>query len=240
MKNIFLLGYHEILWRPLFNGLVWFYTVLPFHDMGLAIIALTIGIRLIFAPLLWHSQKTQKTLARLQPELKKIQEEFKDKKEAHARATMELYAKHRINPFLGCLLLFIQLPVLIALFRVFRSGFDVSSLAYLYSFVHNPGLLNPIAFGLFDLTKGSIYLGILAALTQYAQARFMLTTPATLPKDGADVTQMLQWQSVYVFPLLVLASSASLPSALSLYWTVLNIFGIVQEIIMRRTYRHLS
>ena len=225
--------YTEVLYRPLFNGLVWFYNVLPWQDFGLAIIALTIVIRLVLAPILWKAQKSQKELAAIQPEIKKLQEQFKNNKEAQGKALMELYAKHRVNPFSGCLLMLVQLPILIALFQVFQHGFNSSELQYLYSFVQNPGNLNPVSFWLLDLSRGSIYLGIVAALTQYLQTKMTVVLPAPSGNKN-DFSRMLQWQSIYIFPLLILAWSYTLPSALTLYWTVLNIFGIVQEIVMRK------
>lgn len=231
--SIFSSLYTELLYRPLLNGLVFFYTALPFHDLGLSIILLTIVIRIALTPFLWKGQKAQRALAALQPEIKKIQEEFKDSKEKQSRAMMELYARHRVNPFSGCLLLIIQLPVLIALFQVFRKGFDPNELTYLYSFIQNPGLLNPLSFGVFNLSEGSIWIGAIAAITQFFQTR--LTLPA-VPQSQAkgDFSKILQTQALYLFPGLILLWSWSLPSALPLYWTVLNIIGIVQELITRR------
>ncbi|TSC78853.1 MAG: preprotein translocase subunit YidC [Parcubacteria group bacterium Gr01-1014_33] len=225
--------YIELLYRPLFNGLVFFYTALPVHDLGVSIILLTMVIRVALTPFLWKGQKAQRALAALQPEIKKIQETFKNDKEKQGRAMMELYAKHRVNPFSGCLALIIQLPVLIALFQVFHKGFNPDELSYLYSFIQNPGSLNPLSFGVFDLSKGSIWVGAVAALTQYFQTR--LTLPSTPPsKTKGDFSQILQNQALYLFPGLILLWSWSLPSALPLYWTVLNIIGIVQEMVVRR------
>lgn len=225
--------YTEFLWRPLFNGLVWFYVVLPWQDLGLAIIALTIVIRLVLAPVLWKGQRAQKKLAQLQPEIQRIQHDFKDKKEEKGKALMGLYAEHKVNPFSGCLLMLVQLPILIALFQVFRQGFDPAQLKFLYDFIPHPPALNPVSFGILDLSKGNIFLGIPAALTQYLQMRLM--TPPAYPRGSrTDFSRMLQTQSLYIFPALILVWSYTLPSALTLYWTVLNIFGIIQEIVMKK------
>lgn len=217
----------------MFNGLVFFYTALPWQDLGLAIVALTVVIRILLGPFLWKAQKAQKSLAAIQPEIKKLQERFKNDREGQGKALMELYAQHRVNPFSGCLLMIVQLPILIALFQVFQKGFDPAELKYIYSFISNPGALNSISFGLIDLARGNIYLGVFAALTQYLQTK--LASPAAAPADGKkDFAQMLQWQTTYIFPALILVWSYTLPSALTLYWTVLNILGILQEIIMKR------
>lgn len=227
--------YTEALWRPLFNGLVFFYTVLPGQDLGIAIVALTVAIRLILTPLLLKGQKAQQRVAAVQPELQALQEKFKGDREAKQKAMMELYAAHRINPLSGCLVLLIQLPVLIALLQVFSSGLDPSSLRYLYPFITNPGSLNPHSFGFLDLSQGNIYLGIAAALTQFFQTK--LATPPTPPvakAGGGDFAKALQWQTTYLFPLLILFWSYTLPSALTLYWTILNVLGMVQEILIGR------
>ena len=227
--------YTEILWRPLFNGLVFFYTALPGPDLGLAIITLTAAVRLIQTPLLLKAQRAQRGLAAIQPELKRIQEKFKQNREAQGKALMELYASHKINPLSGCLPLLIQLPILIALFQVFRGGFEVSALQYLYSFIENPGALDPISFGFLDLAKGNIYLGVLAAATQYLQTK--LAVPPPTP-GGGDFAKALQWQTTYFFPLLILFWSYTLPAALTLYWTTLNLLGIVQELVVKRIHGH--
>lgn len=231
--ELFFSLYNEVLYRPLLNGLVWFYTFLPLQDLGLAIIALTAVIRLILTPLLWRGQNAQRKMAELQPEIKRVQSEFKDNREAQGKALMELYAKHKINPFSGCLVILIQLPILIALFQVFQKGLDPAELRLLYSFVQNPGMLDPIGFGLINLSLGNIYLGVVAALTQYFQIKMTMPAAPSGPTKG-DFASIMQKQSLYIFPALILVWSYTLPSALTLYWTVLNIFGIVQEFIARK------
>lgn len=224
-----------IFWRPLFNGFVWFYTVVPLHDPGIAVIALTIVIQIIITPFRMKAKSAQNDLARIQPELKKIQEIHKDNREAQGKAMMELYAKHRVNPLSGCLITLIQLPILIALFEVFRRGFDPAQLTALYSFVANPGTLNSTSFGFLDLARPNIYLGILAALTQFYQTKLASPpVPGGDPKSKErDFAHALQKQTQYLFPVFILIWSFTFPSALIVYWTVSNIFSILQEILMR-------
>lgn len=223
--------YNELLWRPLFNGLIFFYTIFPIADLGLSIIALTVIIRVILAPVLWKAQKAQKDLQLIQPEIKKIQSQFKNDKEAQGKALMEVYARHKVNPFSGCLLMFIQFPILIALLNVFQN-FDASRLSYLYSFIHSPGTINTISFGFLNLAKGNIPLGVIAAVTQYIQTKMtMVDQPVGSENSFA---KSFQTQSLYIFPALILVWSFKFPSALTLYWTIMNVLGIVQEIVMRR------
>lgn len=225
--------YNEFLWRPLFNGLVFFYTILPGEDVGLAIIALTLTIRFLTMPLLQQTKKSQNSLAKIQPKIKKIQEQFKSNKEAQSRALMELYARERVNPFSGCLVILIQIPVLLALFQVFQQGFDPQHLSFLYAFVVNPGHIDPVSFGILDLSKGNIYLGVVAAVTQFVQTK-LTGTVSPLTSEKSDFSRALQWQTLYVFPAIILLWSYTLPSALTLYWTVLNLFGIVQEFLTKK------
>ncbi|MEK7560934.1 MAG: YidC/Oxa1 family membrane protein insertase [Patescibacteria group bacterium] len=233
--NFISLFYTELIWRPLFNGLVLSYNALPVHDLGLAIIVFTVMIRLLMAPLMWRGQKAQNAMTRLQPELEKLKSQYKNDREGFARATMELYQRHNVNPFSGCLNLLIQLPILIALFSVFRDGFRPDHAAYLYSFVSNPGAINPLTFGGLDLSKGSIALGVVSALTQFYATKVTMTPPAARPPGTEnDFSRLLQQQALYILPVIILIWSRTLPSALTLYWTVLNIFGIVQGVMMTK------
>ena len=120
LTNIF----NVVLYRPLFNFLVLIYNYLPGHDFGLAIIVLTLVIRLVLYPSSIKSSKSQKALSELQPKIQELKEKHKGDKEKQARATMELYKKEKINPFGGCLPTLIQFPFLIALFLIFKNFKD--------------------------------------------------------------------------------------------------------------------
>ena len=223
--------YHTIFLKPIFNALIGLYNLVC--DVGIAIILLTLAVRLLILPVTLQSMKSQKALQALQPKLNALKEKYKTDKQGLAKATMELYKQEKVNPASSCLPLLIQLPVLIALFQIFRNGFDPTLLTYLYSFVPNPGNVNPIAFGFLDLAKGSLYLGFVAAVAQFIQTKITAPPPAP-PSDKPDFAHIMQKQMLYLFPLLVLWWSYSLPAALTLYWTFLNIFGIVQDTIVNR------
>ena len=231
MSSILFL-YNEILYRPIFNALVFIYTTLPLQDLGVAIILLTIVTRVVLTPFFWKARKSQQELAILQPEIKKVQERFKNDKEAQGKAMMELYKEKKVNPFSGCLILLIQFPLLIALFQVFQGGLDPAQLSLLYSFASNPGTLNPLSFGLLDLGKGNLYLGVLAALAQYGQTKMSIDKKSMV--SSGEFSRMMSWQMLYLFPAFILIWSYKLPAALTLYWTVLSVLGIVQEIIMKK------
>src|SRR5689334_3771800 len=124
--NIISLAYQEVLFRPLFNLLVGITNILPNHSIGIAIILLTIITRLVLLPFAWHQarqmQHNQQKMVKLQDQLKALKEKHKDDKAKQAEATMALYREAGINPASGCLPLLIQLPILIALYRVFFAG----------------------------------------------------------------------------------------------------------------------
>ncbi|MDO8658824.1 MAG: YidC/Oxa1 family membrane protein insertase, partial [Candidatus Levybacteria bacterium] len=111
--------YTEILYRPLFNAVVFLYNILPGHDFGFAIIALTTLIRILFFPLSIKTVRSQKAMNQLSPKLQEIKQKFKDDKSAQSVETMKLYKENNINPLAGCLPLIIQLPILIALYQAF-------------------------------------------------------------------------------------------------------------------------
>ncbi|MBI4224748.1 MAG: YidC/Oxa1 family membrane protein insertase [Candidatus Sungbacteria bacterium] len=236
--NIFMLIYTNFFWQPLFNALVFLYNVLPWHDLGLAIVVLTIIIRLLLAPLFWKAQQSQKSMAAMQPELKKIQIDLKHDREAQSKAMVELYAKHNMSPLSpvsGCLVMLIQLPILFALFGVFRAIVDPAQLSYLYSFVTKPEFLDPVSFGLLDLAHRSIPLGVLAAISQYFQIK--LTLPGAPAGDEPEFARAMRVQAPFLFPAVIFIAALSSPAALGLYWTVLNVFGILQELMVKKLWK---
>lgn len=217
--------YQEILYRPLANILVFFYEAIPYHDLGLAIILLTVLIRLLLYPFVAKSLKAQKEMAALQPEIKALQETYKDNKEEQAKKLMELYKERGVNPFSGCLPVLIQLPLLFALYHVFANVTGPELLNNIYSFIPRPESIQPIAFSVLDLSARSIPLAILAGASQFLQAYLM---PQAGGGDSA-VQQAIQKQTIYVLPIVITVISFQFPAALPLYWTVLNIIGILQQ-----------
>ncbi len=230
--------FHTILFRPLFNLLVAIYNLTPGGDFGLAIIFLTIVVRIVFFPLSIKALVSQKELGRLQPKIKEIQDKFKDDKQAIGKATMDLYKEHKINPFGGCLPILIQLPVLIALYSALRLGLKPDSLKDLYSFVHNPGLIKQIAFGFVDLTKKSPYLAILAGILQFLQTKQSTSLQAPISKTdpGSSAAQMNQ-QMLYFFPVMVIIIAWNLPTGLTLYWVTATLFSIFEQFYIKNKYK---
>ena len=107
--------YHTIIYNPILNLLVGLYNILPIHDIGVVIILVTLVIRILLAPFMHKSLKSQKSLTALQPKMNELRDKHKDDREAQAKAMMELYKEHKVNPLSSCLPVIIQLPILIAL-----------------------------------------------------------------------------------------------------------------------------
>src|SRR3989344_8878862 len=114
--------YDHIIYYPILNALVFLYNTIAFHDLGIAIILLTILVRVILYPLFHKSARHQAISQRLQPEVKKLQELHKHDKKKQTEAIMELHKEHGINPFSGFLLLLVQLPILIALYQILSAS----------------------------------------------------------------------------------------------------------------------
>lgn len=215
------------LYKPLFNALVFLYNIIPGKSFGLAIILLTLIIRFLLYPLSVKAVNSQKAIQKLQPKLQEIQKKYKDDKEKQAKETLELYKTEKINPFSGLFLGFIQLPILIALYKVFWDGLKPEALSNLYSFVQNPGQINAMFLGI-DLSKANIVMAIAAGVLQYFQTK-MLLPKSVAKKEGPDFTDVMQKQMTYFFPVLTVIILLGLPSALGLYWTISGIFSIIQQ-----------
>lgn len=242
----FLINFFNIfLYKPLFNLLVLFYQYLPGHDFGVAIIALTVLIRIIFYPLNLKAIKSQKLLQELQPKLQEIQKKYKNDKEKQTKATIELYQKGKINPLSGCLPILIQFPILIALFWVLRKGFQGEEINSLYSFVPHPGTIDPSFLGLTNLAQSAsvtidgatqflwlnVVLVVSAGILQFIQTKMM--TPKTQAKKGkSDFSTMMQKQMLYIFPFFTIFILWRLPSAIALYWLVTSLFSVFQQYLV--------
>src|SRR3989344_9273603 len=196
----------KLLYVPLLNILVLFYVYIPGQDLGLAIIALTVLIRLILQPSYRNSLKSQHDIQKVQPYIEKIKADYKDDQKKQSEEIMKIYKEHKINLFGSCLPLIIQLPILLALYRVFWAGLTTESLAHLYSwFPHPPAELHTVFLGftripalMIDLTSRNIYLAVLAGLAQLGQSWLTMryTGRAQSPRPPKMTNQMM----LYLFP----------------------------------------
>jgi YidC/Oxa1 family membrane protein insertase len=216
--------FHTLFYQPLYNLLVWFYDVLPFGGIGLAIILLTIVIKGLLFPLTYKTMQGQKGMRELQPKINALREKYKDDKEKQAQELMKVYKDNKVNPFSSCLPLIVQLPIFFALYRVLRDGLGTIDPEVLYPFVSNPGTVDAMLWGI-NLAEVSILLAVLAAGAQYIQVK---TTMAMKPpaevkgSSGAmdeNMAANMSKMMLYLMPAMTLIIGVtSLPGGLMLYW----------------------
>ena len=233
--------------QPLFNLLIGLYNVLPGHDLGLAIIALTFLVKLILWPFTALQIKQQRALQAIQPKIEEIRKTYKDNKEEQGRQLMALYAREKVNPASSCLPLLIQIPIFIGLYRALSQGLGTIDAGLLYPFVQNPGTIQPMFLGFLNLTKASPVLAIASALVQFLQSRQMMKSmPASVTPPPAEVADkpvaqdenmaaMMNKQMMYTMPILTGFIGFSLPAGLTLYWFVMSILSVVQQWWIMRT-----
>lgn len=218
---------------PLLNALVGFYNTVAFQDLDIAIILLTLAIRVVFLPLFYKGAVNQSLMQKLQPEIKKIQHNHKDDKEKQAQAMMELYKTHNVSPFSGILMILVQLPVLIGLYRVFLKGISPDTLVNLYSFVSAPHNINATFLHLIDLQKPSILMVILAAAAQFVQGKLAL--PKIEKGQELSTAEQMGRQMMFMGPIMTVAILGTMPSAIGLYWLVTSVFTVVQQMYINKT-----
>ncbi|MEI6288574.1 MAG: YidC/Oxa1 family membrane protein insertase [bacterium] len=223
-----------IFYQPLLNALVFLYNIIPGHDIGVAIIILTILIKLILYPFSIKSLKAQKAMQELQPKIDAIKAQYKNEKEKQATEMMKLYKDEKISPFSSCLPLLIQLPFLFAIYQVFMVGLANNELVGLYSFINNPGNLNKIAFWIFDMSKPNLVLALVTGLAQFWQTKMLISKRPEVKGEGSkdeDVASIMNKQMLFMMPIVTVFIGASLPSGLVLYWLVVNLITVGQQYI---------
>jgi YidC/Oxa1 family membrane protein insertase len=222
--------FNLILYRPLLNSLILLYQYLPGHDFGLSVILLTVLIRLILYPLMSQSLKSQKALSGLQLKIQEIQKKYVNDKEKQAKEMIGLYQKEKINPFSGLILVFLQLPILIALYQVFWKGLRPEEMVNLYSFVAQPERVNPTFLGLVNLAEASLVLAILAGIIQFFQTKLTLPQKEKgAEKTNPQFSDIFQKQMIYFLPVFTILILLRMPAAISLYWIVTSLFSIIQQ-----------
>lgn len=220
--------YTEILYRPLFNAVVFLYNILPGHDFGLAIIALTTVMRILFFPLSIKTIRSQKAMSQLSPKLQEIKQKFKDDKSVQSIETMKLYKENNINPLAGCLPLLIQLPIIIGLYQAFIAGLKPENLNMLYAFVANPGAINKVSFGFIDITSKMPLLAVFAGGAQFVQAWITRVQNQGSPNPNKQI-DALNSQMLYFFPIMIIVIGWNLPAGLVLYWITTTGFSILEQ-----------
>lgn len=224
--------FQVIIYEPLFNTLVFLYNIVPGSDIGIAIIGLTVLIKLILFPFSLQSIKSQKALQDIQPKVDELKEKYKGQKEQMAQEMMKLYKENKVNPFSSCLPLLIQFPFLIGVYKVFMSGLNSGSLEILYPFVENPGTINVISMGFLDLSKPNVVLAFLAGGAQFIQTKMLMAKKPAVKSPGSKdegMAAMMNKQMLYMMPILTIFIGISLPGGLALYWLVTTLLMVLQQ-----------
>lgn len=239
--------FNEILYRPLFNSMVFFYNTIPGANIGLAIILTTLVVRILMIPLYRASIKSQRELTIIQPIVKELQTKYKDDRQKLTEEMMKAYKDHKVNPFAGILLLFIQIPILIAIYQVSLNIFKPEKYPELYSFITLPESFNPQFFGLLNVADSkNIILALLVGISQYYQIKLIMrrTQPAKIKNtkkskkkksdkpEELDFAATLNKQMMFTMPILVTIFAYSFPASMSLYWITTTVFTIVQEFLL--------
>ncbi len=232
--------FHAVFYNPIYNVLVTLVALMPGGDVGVAVILLTIVIRLVLLPFSLSAARTQRAMRALEPRLKALKEQYPDKEE-QAKKTLELYREARVNPFASILTVFIQIPILLALYWVFRyEPFTALDIERLYHFTPVPGTISDSLFGLIPMAAKSMVLAVLAGAAQYLQATLALSHAPKATGEGmqADFNRALAMQMKYVFPILIGTIAYTTSAAVALYFVTTNLAGAAQEFYVRRKFAH--
>ena len=236
--------FDTILIAPLVNALFLIYGIIPGHDFGVAIILLTILIRLILWPLASKQLHSQKKMQSLQGDISKVKIKAGGDKQKEQAMLMELYKEKEVNPFSACLPAILQFPILIAMFVVFQKATGsidgvekllyepVKNLSYISSILSGQTAFNTTLFGLIDMAKPSYLLAIIAGLTQFVQVKMI--TPRRQKTDAADPQAKMTSFMNYTFPALTVFIAWGLPAALPTYWITTNFIAIFQQWLIMR------
>ncbi len=244
-------GWFSFLWtvgfyQPIFNALIYITSVLPGNQLGFAIIILTIIIRTILLIPAHRSMKSQRKMQELQPKLNKLREKYKDNQEALARETMALWKDHKVNPASSCLPLLIQLPFLIAIFYVIRSGLSPDNVHLLYEPLKDFSFsaINTNFLGILELTQVNTYvLPLIVGGLQFSQMKLAMIrnkkkaatdSPEKEKKKKAPEMEVANQMMVYFMPVMLALFTASVPAGVGLYWSTSTLYGIAQQFVVNR------
>ncbi|PIR42776.1 hypothetical protein CO058_03375 [candidate division WWE3 bacterium CG_4_9_14_0_2_um_filter_35_11] len=248
--NILTEAWNLFLYVPLLNLLIAFYHIF-FNNLGFAIIAITVVIKILTYPLTKPSIIAAQKQKELQPQIAKLKLQYKNKQE-FAQKQMELFKQNGINPVSGCLPQIIQFIVIIALYRAFThilsaNGVSISELnSLLYNFDYlkfaNDAVLNT-NFLYLNLAKADpLYIvPALSAASQFLLSKYMMQSSKKIekvvkdtPDKKDDFMYNMQEQMMYMMPIMTLVIGISLPSGLVLYWFVSTLLAVFQYMILNK------
>jgi YidC/Oxa1 family membrane protein insertase len=206
-------GMFDIIAKPLLISLNFFYRFCG--NYGIAIILITVIIKILFWPLTHKSYQSMKDMQKLQPEMQKLKEKYKNKKDELNREIMALYKKYNVNPLGGCLPILLQIPVFIALYSVLSDSIELRHANFISFWIndlsaHDPTYISPLLMG----------------ASMFYQQKM---TPSTA--DPAQAKMMLMMPIIFTFMFL------NFPAGLVLYWLINNVLSIIQQLYINKTAR---
>jgi YidC/Oxa1 family membrane protein insertase len=230
-----------IFYNPLYNFLILLIGIVPGGDVGLAVILLTLAVKIVLFPVILRGMRTQAMLRAIDPKIKALKEQFPKKRDEQAKATLALYKEYKINPFSALLPLLIQTPFLLALFFIFaKGGLPVIRLEVLYPFLHAPETISMHLFGYFNVGAKSLVLAIIAGGTQFLYGVFSLPKLEARKENASfsdDFGRSFQMNMRYILPAIIAVFAYNLPAAVAIYWITGNLFGTLQELYVRSEFK---
>jgi YidC/Oxa1 family membrane protein insertase len=211
-------GFFDIIAKPLLWLMKIFYSVIP--NYGVAIILLTILLKIMFWPLTHKSYASMKRMGELQPKIKELRAQYGDDKQKMNQEMMALWKAHKVNPMGGCWPMLLQIPVFFALFQFLRSAIELRHAPFILwiNDLSVPDRL-PLGFNIPYVDKGLPVLTILMAVSMWLQMK--ITPSAGDPKQQKMMAMIMPAVFLFIF--------LGMPSGLVLYWLVYNILSIGQQ-----------
>ena len=229
--------FSSIIYQPVLN-LIIFLARICSGNLGLAVIIFTVLFRLLLWPFFEKSEKVQKQLAVIQPELQKIQKEYKGNQEEMGKAMMGLYQKYNINPMVTFSVFafsFFQIAAMFIFFSLFKNLVDPSQLALttpLFYPMLKGMILNPYFLGL-NLASHSLIIAITYAVVQLVQMKFLLKKQKSQASASPMAAQMSMFM-MYSLPLVILAMYRSIYAIIYLYWMIFSLVSLFQDWLASR------
>jgi YidC/Oxa1 family membrane protein insertase len=222
-------GWFYFLTKPMFHVLTWLYAILG--NYGLAILALTLIVKILFYPLANKSYRSMSQMKKLQPEMVKLRERYENDKQKMQQELMALYKREKVNPLAGCLPILIQIPVFFALYKVLFVSIEMRHAPF-FGWIQDLSAPDPTSlfnlFGLLPFDPPSfLMIGIwplLMGVTMFLQFKL---NPQPADPIQAKVMMFLPLMFIFLF--------ATFPAGLVIYWTWNNVLSIAQQwLIMKR------
>ncbi len=230
--------FRTIIYDPLYNALIFIESSIGWVDLGLAVIILTVLVRLILFPLSKSAIITQQKIKFHQDELKEIREKYKEDKQKQAEMTMAFYKEKGINPFSSLLPMIIQIPVIISLYLIFlKTDLPAIHPEMLYSFIEAPSEVSTTLAGFIDISGKSFVLAGLTGIASFFQFKISMPAPQEKKENPSlkdDLARSMNLQVRYFFPIMIAGVAYAFSSIVALYLLTSTLFSIGQELAVRK------